>query len=339
MLPSPDELKEELPNNSLFIPNARNQAAELLERKNRRLVSIVGPCSIHDPEAALEYATRIKHLAPSLPSLFLVMRLFFEKPRTGLGWKGMLYDPHLDGSCDVKKGLKETRELLLALARLEIPVATELLDPLAAPYYQDLITWGFIGARTAASQPHRQLASSFSFPVGFKNSIFGELGPAIQGILNARAPHIFLGIDGNGRVARHQSQGNPLTHLVLRGSESDTNFDLASVQEALSLLIQHELEPHLLIDCSHGNSGKDHSRQGAVFGKVLEHIQEGVEGICGLMLESHLHAGKQPHSKNPSYGLSITDSCIGWEETEDLLCLADETLSSTLPTSIHSVQK
>lgn len=339
-LPSPTALKRQfslsLPQRN-FIQAARRTASAILKREDNRLACIIGPCSIHEITGAVEYAKRLSCLSKEISrSLFLVMRVFCEKPRTKAGWKGMLYDPDLDGTWNVAKGLSQTRQLLLALADCEIPCAAEFLDPLAAPYYDDLITWGFIGARTAASQPHRQLASAFPFPIGFKNTIFGEIDVAINGILSARTEQIYLGIDNSGRAAAKRSRGNLHTHLVLRGSEERPNFDAASVQEAIRSLERYDLEPNLLIDCSHGNSGKDQRRQRLCFDAVLNQVKAGVNEIAGLMIESHLLEGKQPHGKALHYGLSITDSCIGWEETEDLLLSANATLC---PMSISSVQK
>ena len=312
-----------------FIRSARLQAIQILEREDPRHVCVVGPCSIHDRTAALEYAERLGRLAQELKHpLFLVMRVFCEKPRTNAGWKGWLTDPDLDGTNDVVKGISATRDLLLALAEWEIPCAAEFLDPLAAPYYQDLITWGFIGARTVASQPHRQLASAFDFPIGFKNTIFGELDAAIKGILAARSPHCYLGIDDQGHAAAKWSSGNPHTHLVLRGSESRPNFDSVSIQTALEQLRQHRLEPRFLIDCSHGNSGKDHRRQQEVIEAILKDVPE---GFLGFMIESHLHEGKQVHLEHLHYGLSITDSCISWSETEEILRRLSSNLDQLCP--------
>lgn len=335
-LPSPFALKREMvlsKRGANFIFSSRKRAADILSGKDPRIACIVGPCSIHNLDSALEYAKRLKELShESERSLFLVMRVFCEKPRTRSGWKGLIYDPDLDGTCDLAKGLRLARSLFLALADLQIPAATEFLDPLIAPYLDDLVTWGFIGARTSASQPHRQLASSLPFPVGFKNNVYGEISGAINGILNARTPHTYFGINESGSIAALRSRGNPFTHLVLRGSESKPNFDEGSIALTCGDLKHHGLEERLLVDCSHGNTAKDHRRQGEVFQDLLAQIQRGNKSIAGVMLESHLIAGNQRHFEDPaclSYGLSITDSCIGWEETEELLLL---------PTSISSIQ-
>ncbi len=337
-IPSPAVLKREMPlseKERQFIASSRGCAMRILEQKERRLACILGPCSIHDIDSALDYATRLKGLSAEMdPSFFPVMRVFCEKPRTRAGWKGMIYDPDLDGSDNVVKGLRQARSLLLTLAQMEIPTATEFLDPLIAPYFDDLITWGFIGARTSASQPHRQLASSLPFPVGFKNSVYGEINAALHGIYNARGPHVYFGINDAGSISALRSHGNPWTHLVLRGSETGPNYDKHSIQRALTDLREQNLEPRVLIDCSHGNSGKDHTRQPDVFHDVMRQVEAGTKGIVGVMLESHLVSGNQRHSEDPqslSYGLSITDSCLGWEETEELLAYS-------LPTSMSSVQ-
>ena len=313
-----------------FIQNARIHAVQILERRTPRLALLVGPCSIHDPELALEYADRLQALSATLAHFFLIMRVFLEKPRTRAGWKGILYDPHLDGSHDIGHGLKVSRQLLLALAERHIPTATELLEPLVVPYMQDLITWGLIGARTSASQPHRQIASGLPFPVGFKNDIHGECDVAICGVLSARTSHAFLHIDAEGRIGVVKTQGNPHTHLVLRGAESNTNFDEQAVAETLRILHANHLEPSLFVDCSHGNAGRDHRRQCIAFQSVIQQVIDGNEAICGLMLESHLYAGKQGMAEHPSqlrYGVSITDPCMGWEETEALIREADARLS------------
>jgi len=325
-LPSPAQIKNEYPLSSEvrhFIAASRHTAQQILQRNDERLVAIVGPCSIHDPSSALEYAIRLKKLASEIDrNCFPIMRLFIEKPRSRLGWKGMLYDPHLDGSNDIAAGLRKSRELFLQIAELGVPCATELLEPIVSPYFDDLIAWGLIGARTSASQPHRQMASGLPFPIGFKNGFLGELDVALSGILTSRIPHSHIGIDSKGHIAALQTRGNSLTHLILRGSDTQPNYDPASVNKALQALQEHRLEPRLLIDCSHGNSGKDHRQQRLVFASILEQVNNGNRAIAGLMLESHLFAGKQPLGDDRSllnYGISITDPCLGWGETEELL--------------------
>lgn len=340
-LPSPSELKQALPSPS-FPAQARDTAKRILLGKDKRIAILVGPCSIHDPRSAIEYAKRMKNLARDVEeTLFLVMRVFVEKPRSRSGWKGIIYDPYLDSSHDISSGLKIARELLVELAELGVPAATELLDPLASFYVDDLVTWGLIGARTSASPVHRQMASRLSFPVGFKNDLFGSLEPAIFGVLSARRTHSHLGLDPLGRVCAIESSGNPLAHIVLRGSESGPNYDEASIESALARLAEHQLEPRLLIDCSHGNSGKNLKKQQEAFVSVIEQASFNPKcGIAGVMMESHLFRGKQPLPEDPkrlAYGVSITDPCLSWDETEKLLRWADEKLSLA-PTSMSCVQ-
>ncbi len=343
-IPSPLEIRNTFPASKevlSFIEKARQETANIILHKTKKIALLVGPCSIHDPELALEYASRLQSLSRKTKNILLIMRLFLEKPRTHAGWKGLIYDPRLDSSYDFSYGLKLGRKLLLDIASLGIACSSELLDPLVVPYFDDLISWGIIGARTSASQPHRQLASGLAFPVGFKNGIHGELDSAIYGILSSQDSHTHLSIDENGRIFSKQTKGNSLTHLVLRGSDIKPNYDAESVGLALDTLKKHHLEPKVLIDCSHGNSNKDHKLQSTAFKSVIEQLCLGNDAILGLMLESHIRAGKQPLGKDPSklsYGVSITDACIGWEETESLILWADEKLSS-LPTSISFVQK
>jgi 3-deoxy-7-phosphoheptulonate synthase len=325
-LPTPLEMKTRLPllaEEAVFIAQARQIATDIIKGKDPRKVLVVGPCSIHDRKSAMEYAERFGELAQQVKDTsFLVMRAYAEKPRTLKGWKGLLYDPHLDGSDDIKTGLLWTRELLLELAKRKIPCATEFVDPLAALYFEDLITWGFIGARTAASQPHRQFASSLTFPIGFKNAIDGNLETAVHGILSAREPHALLQVDENGKLCALESSGNPFCHIVLRGAYHFTNYDAASVKEAKKRLQEDYLPQRLMIDCSHGNCQKRFNKQQEVFFAVLEQIERGDENIFGLMLESHLESGAQALTEDPSrlkYAVSITDPCLDWKTTEELI--------------------
>lgn len=333
---SPKNLKSQIPSHPFPI-KARAEAARVLKREDPRLAVLAGPCSIHDLESAREYARRLSRLSSELKNIFLVMRVFLEKPRSRSGWKGLIYDPHLDGTNDIEEGLRMSRGFLSEMASLNVPCAAELLDPLALYYFDDLITWGLIGARTSASQPHRQMASGLSFPVGFKNDLLGQIEPALSGVLVAREPQTHIGIDDLGRAAVIETEGNPLSHIVLRGSELRSNADPLSVKKAVDLLDEHGLAPSLLIDCSHGNSGKDYERQKDVFASVVRQAAQN-PSIAGAMLESHLFSGKQPLGEDPSllyYGISITDSCLSLEETEGLLHSADEALS---PISISLVQ-
>jgi len=326
-LPSPHEIKQLYPSPSnTIVQKARKEASLSLEGKSDHLTFFVGPCSIHDVDATLEYASRLQKLSTKLSSIKLLMRVFLEKPRTLKGWTGLIYDPFLNGTNDVALGITMARKLLVQLTEMGIACVTELLEPLIIPYFDDLISWGMIGARTSASQPHRQLASSLPFPVGFKNGIYGELDTALYGALSAQESHTRIHMDEQGHIASQKTKGNPWTHLVLRGSENKTNYAPQDIQQAVSLCKKFEVNPKILIDCSHGNSKKDYTIQPQVFHSVMKQIEEGNRNILGVMLESHLHAGKQPLGKNTSllrYGVSITDSCLGWTETEELILEAD----------------
>lgn len=332
-LPIPQELKKEFPLSSKarqFIQQSRDAAKAVLLQIDSRLAAIFGPCSIHDPEALFDFAERFIRLRPKIETtLFPILRFFIEKPRTRLGWKGLLYDPKLDGSNDIVEGLRVSRKLFTELAEMGVPCATELLDPLALPYFDDLIVWGMVGARTAASQPHRQMASGLPFPVGFKNDMYGEMGSAITGILAARMPHTHIGIDVQGHIATVKTEGNSFAHLVLRGAENGSNYDPNSVLFASQALKAQGLKPRLLIDCSHGNSGKDPAKQRIALASTLEQIRSGNQSIAGFMLESHLFAGQQPIEGELRYGVSITDPCLGWDETEQLLLEASTWSSLT----------
>lgn len=316
------------PSGCRLLEKNRAQASLALSKNAPFLTVFLGPCSIHDEEEAFAYGELLHNIAPKLPHLFLVMRVFLEKPRTRSGWKGFLYDPTLDGKNDVAQGIWRGRSLFCRLGDLGIPLVTELLEPLSLPYFVDCLTWGIIGARTSASQPHRQIASSLPFPVGFKNDIHGEIDVAISGILSARSPHSFLHVADEGTIEILSTSGNPLAHLVLRGGSHTSNYDALSVAKALSALRENGLEPKVCIDCAHGNSQKVAKKQREVFLDILQQIEEGNSSIFGVMLESHLHAGRQPFSPTPSlYGVSLTDPCLGWEETEDLLYRAEMTMA------------
>ncbi|HSX12540.1 MAG TPA: 3-deoxy-7-phosphoheptulonate synthase [Rhabdochlamydiaceae bacterium] len=339
-LPSPQELKTRyvLSAKELeFVHSARQTAKEILTRKDPRLAIIVGPCSIHDFQQGLEYAKRFKELAQKVESsCFLIMRAYIEKPRTLTGWKGFVYDPDLDESHDLEEGLEKTRHFLLSLAQMQIPAATEFLSPLVSAYIDDLITWGFIGARTSASQIHREIASYFPFPIGFKNSLDGNVDTAISGVISARDPHVFFHVNQQGKLCKIKSPGNPYGHVVHRGAIKTTNYDEQNIQDTLKKLEDAGLAPRLLVDCAHGNSQKEHEKQKEVFYHVLQQVEAGNRNIIGMMLESHLRAGAQPLKNLPDYleeGISITDPCIDWAETEQLL-LSVEEHSSLLSSSI-----
>lgn len=322
-IPTPRSVRLELPLSDRvekFISSSRNTIRRICLGKENRLLIIAGPCSIHDVDASLEYARRFKQLANEVESSsFLVMRTYVEKPRTRSGWRGMLHDPHLNETHDIAEGIVRTRKFLLALAEMQVPAATEFVTPQVAPFFEDLISWGCIGARTSASQVHRLLASHLPMPVGFKNSIDGNVDSAISGVLIARQPQVFLHIDDEGRLARCVSRGNPAAHIVLRGSQNSSNYDEASVTAALSKLRRLELPSRIIIDCAHGNSQKRYEKQREVFHTLLERIEKGSQQICGLMLESYLEAGSQPLEQPLLHGVSITDPCLDFESTASMI--------------------
>jgi 3-deoxy-7-phosphoheptulonate synthase len=282
----------------------------------------VGPCSIHDVEAAKEYAQRLKRLSDDIADqVFVVMRAYFEKPRSTVGWKGLINDPHLDDSFKVAEGLHIGRQLLLELSQMGLPLATEALDPITPQYMQDLISWSAIGARTTESQTHREMASGLSCPVGFKNGTDGSLGVAINALESVASPHRFLGISPTGQVSVIQTKGNAHGHVVLRGGSSGPNYSPEHIQACEAALEKLGLTQSIMVDCSHANSNKDHRQQRNVVNSVSQQIAAGNRSITGLMIESHLHEGNQSIS-NPdglSYGVSITDACINWDETDSLL--------------------
>ena len=325
-LPTPVELIRQLPasgDDLDFINSTRQTIRNILDGKDPRLILITGPCSIHDPASAKEYALRLSALKEEVSeAFFLVMRVYFEKPRTTLGWKGLLYDPFLDGSNDMRKGMLWTRTLLLELAKLRVPVASEFLDPVSPYYFGDLISWACIGARTSSSQIHRQMASGLPMPVAFKNSTDGNYETAINGVLTAMAPHSFMGVNEEGNVSLLHTQGNPYGHIVLRGGEQKPNYDSESISKALMGLQNASLPKRLIIDCSHDNSNRNHARQREVFESVLHQWSEGNQAIRGMVLESHLHAGNQTLTNNLSalkYAVSLTDPCLDWEETHRIV--------------------
>lgn len=305
-----------------FIADARAQIDQIIHHRNPRLLVVCGPCSLHDVSAAKEYAKRLFRLHERYQdSLYIVMRTYFEKPRTRVGWKGMINDPELDDSFDIETGLKKAREFLAWLAELGLPAATETLDHITPQYLSDLISWVAIGARTIESQTHREMASGLSMPVGFKNGTDGDLSAAINALASARQPHAFLGITDEGQVAVMNTSGNASSHLILRGGKQP-NFDAEHVAKAGHLLQQQGLNPALMIDCSHGNSNKDYRKQACVLQDVQQQIIAGNTSIIGIMLESHLFEGRQNLTADKDqlkYGVSITDACISWEETEHLI--------------------
>jgi 3-deoxy-7-phosphoheptulonate synthase len=325
-LPSPNSLKERFPiteRAASSVTTARREIEAVLSGADSRAIVIVGPCSIHDPVAAIEYAERLRRLQLQLSDdLLIVMRAYFEKPRTTTGWKGLINDPHLDGTRDVQTGLQHARKLLLDIAELGIPTATEMLDPVVPQYTADLIAWAAIGARTTESQTHREMASGLSMPVGFKNGTDGSLSIAINAMRAAQAAHSFLGVDDNGHVAAIRTSGNPYSHVVLRGGSAGPNFERSHVQHASHQLREAGLCDRVLIDCSHANSGKDPNNQTRVAADVASQLVDERCGVLGVMIESHLVAGRQDLGASPAsllYGQSITDACIDIETTEQLL--------------------
>ena len=303
--------------------SGRDQVRSILNGQDKRLMMIVGPCSIHNEEAALEYAQRLVKFSKKLSGrLLILMRVYFEKPRTTIGWKGYIYDPHLDGTLDIETGLHRARALLLKIGEIGMYAGTEFLDPVVPQYLAGLVTWSTIGARTTESQIHRQMASGLSMPVGFKNGTDGNAQIAVDAMVSARSPHGFLGLDHQGRTALIRTTGNPDGHIVLRGGNSGPNFGAVTIDQAQKQLKAAGVRSQLLVDCSHGNSSKDHTKQAKAFKDVVEQRVEGNTDIIGCMVESNLAPGKQDLGDAPSqlnYGVSITDACIGWKETEELL--------------------
>lgn len=331
-LPSPTDLRQRLPLSAALASQVQTQREAIravLDGSDPRLLVVVGPCSLHDPISALEYADRLAALAFDVSDqLLLVMRAYVEKPRTIIGWKGLVYDPQLDGSGDMAGGLELSRRLMLAMLERGLPVATELLQPLVAGYFDDLLGWAAIGARTSESQVHRELVSGLDLPVGFKNGTDGSLSIACDAMRSAAHPHQHFGVDGLGRPALVETDGNPDTHLVLRGGHSGPNHDAASVALARASLEKQGIAARIMVDCSHANSGKDPLRQPAVLSDVLDQRLAGDASLRGVMLESHLFDGCQPLSAELRYGVSITDGCLGWSGTEAMLREAAERLRS-----------
>ncbi len=324
-LSSPKALKDKLPVDEKIaetVIRGRREVENILTGKDSRMLVIVGPCSIHDTDAALEYAGKLSALRTELQDdLCIIMRVYFEKPRTTVGWKGFINDPHLDDTYDIVHGLFYARKLLLDINAIGLPAATEFLDPITPQYVADVVSWAAIGARTIESQTHRQMASGLSMPVGFKNSTDGRLNVAIDAIRSAMHPHSFLGIDQEGQSSVITTKGNPFGHLVLRGGDKP-NYDEESIALAESWIAKGGLEQSILVDCSHANSGKKHEQQLKVWENILRQKTDGNKSIAGVMIESNICGGNQPFPEDPDklrYGVSITDECISWEETERML--------------------
>ena len=313
------------------VVESRETIKRILKGDDPRLFVVVGPCSIHDPKGAMEYAQRLRDLANRVGDrLFLVMRVYFEKPRTTLGWKGLINDPHLDGTFDIAAGLRLARKILLVIADMGLPAAAEMLEPITPQYIADLITVASIGARTTESPTHRQMASGLSMPVGYKNGTDGSLQVAIDALFAARNPHSFLGIDPDGKTCIVNTQGNPWGHVILRGGRSGPNYSAEHLQSTAVRLKETGLSPNLVVDCSHANSNKDYRRQNVPWNDVINQRIAGNSTIVGLMLESNLFPDTQKLTGNRAdlkYGVSITDACIGWDETESLILEAHQRLA------------
>jgi 3-deoxy-7-phosphoheptulonate synthase len=338
LLQSPDAITSEVPLTARaaeVVVRARAEIEDTIHGRSARPLVIVGPCSIHDPKAALDYAGRLLRLREKVvDSLLLVMRVYFEKPRTTVGWKGLINDPHLNGTFDIPTGIRRARTLMREVAEMGMPAATEMLDPIIPQYLADLVSWAAIGARTTESQTHREMASGLSMPVGFKNGTDGSLGVAVNAMIAASQPHNFLGIDSAGRVSVVRTTGNPNTHLVLRGGSRGPNYDAAAVEEAVSGLERAGVNPRVLVDASHGNSGKSHDRQVDVLADVGVQLRNGSRHLLGVMVESNLVAGRQDLKPGAelTYGQSVTDACIDFATTERaVLALADQAAGRTRP--------
>jgi 3-deoxy-7-phosphoheptulonate synthase len=332
-LPAPRQLKAELPvsdRSSETVGRSRSSVVRIMRKEDPRLLVVVGPCSIHDVKGALEYAEKLNAVRLEVADrLEIVMRVYFEKPRTTVGWKGLINDPGLDGTQDIKLGLRIARRLLLDITAMGLPAATEFLDPIIPQYTDDLITWAAIGARTTESQTHRELASGLSMPVGFKNATDGSTQIAADAMLSARAAHSFLGIDPDGVTSVVRTTGNPNGHIVLRGGRAKSNYDAESIRVAEATLAAAGLSGVLMVDCSHANSGKQPARQEDCWRSIIEQRLAGTRSVIGAMIESYLQEGNQPIPRNLAelrHGVSVTDACISWESTERMLRWGHEAL-------------
>jgi 3-deoxy-7-phosphoheptulonate synthase len=323
---APKALKKETPLSPLHteeILESRRIVRRIIRGEDTRLLAIVGPCSIHDRKAAIEYAERIASIRKEIEDrIFMIMRVYFEKPRTVLGWRGLITDPHLDGSYDIAFGLRRAREILLSIIELGVPAGSEMLDPIVPQYIDDLISWAAIGARTTESQTHREMASGLSMPVGFKNSTDGSFVAAVNALKSSTSSHSFIGIDQNGNTSVLTTRGNPEGHIISRGGSVKPNYHRKDLQNAIELLDAAEVKPAILVDCSHGNSGKKHVNQETVLHRLLADAVHDDMPIIGFMIESNLFEGRQPIPADLTdlrYGISITDECVGWETTKRML--------------------
>ncbi len=338
LMPSPDEIKSRVPLTEKAadaVVAGRRSIEAILDGRDPRLFVVVGPCSIHDPAAGLDYARRLRRLADEVSgTMVLVMRVYFEKPRTSLGWKGFINDPFMDDSFRIDVGMEKARKFLLDVNELGLPAGTEALDPIAPQYYGDLVAWTAIGARTSESQTHREMSSGLSTPVGFKNGTDGDLDAAVNAILSASRPHAFLGVNGQGRSTIVRTRGNRYAHLVLRGGGGRPNFDTVSISLAEQVLERSKLLRNVVVDCSHANSWKKPDLQPLVMRDVVHQIREGNRSVVGFMVESFIESGNQPIPDDLSklrYGCSVTDACIGWDATVEMLTAANQVLRDVLP--------
>lgn len=341
-LVSPRVIREELPQSEAAnrtVIEGREAVARILRGEDRRLLVVVGPCSIHDEAAGMEYAERLVKLYREVEErVMIIMRVYFEKPRTTIGWKGLINDPYMDGTFDIAAGLRKARKMMLKVAEMGLPAGTEMLDPISPPYLTDLVTWASIGARTTESQTHRQMASGLSMPIGYKNSTDGDIQIAIDAMEASRHSHSFLGIDLDGQTCVVHTKGNPLGHLILRGGRTGPNYDCDSIARAAAQLQERGIHYGIMVDCSHANSNKQYWRQEEVWRNVVDQMVSGCDSLAGLMLESNLFEGSQKIPDDLSqlqYGVSITDGCLGWEKTEELIRYASDALKSQgLPTRV-----
>ena len=335
---TPEALQAELPMDdevARVVTEGREAVRAILDRKDPRLMVVIGPCSIHDTDAAMDYANKLKLLAEKVKdTLFIVMRVYFEKPRTTVGWKGLINDPYLDDSFKIQEGLHVARKLMLEVSKLGLPIATEALDPISPQYVNDLVSWSAIGARTTESQTHREMASGLSSPVGFKNGTDGSLTVAVNAMQSTQSSHRFLGINREGKVSIIHTAGNPYSHVVLRGGGGKPNYDAVSVTLCEQELRKAGVSENIMVDCSHANSNKNHDLQPLVFENLANQIVEGNKSIVGVMVESNIGAGNQKINSDRSkmeYGVSVTDACIDWSTTETLITNIAEKLKDVLP--------
>ena len=318
---------------SKVVAESRETVSKIIDGQDKRILLITGPCSIHDIDAGLEYASRLTELSKEVKNFYIVMRVYFEKPRTTVGWKGLINDPDLDNTFKLDKGYRKARTFLAGVTSMGMPTATEFLDPFTPQYLADFVSWGAIGARTTESQTHRQMASGLSMPIGFKNGTGGSIQIAVDAMTAARDEHAFLGINEQGQSCIIHTTGNKYSHLILRGSTQGTNFDEKSVSDALSLVESQGMNPTVVVDCSHANCGKDHKKMNIAFKELIRQRSKKINpGIVGIMLESHINEGNQKLSDPAelAYGVSITDPCINWEETVELIKEADQEIESSL---------